>query len=885
MTRDDNPLETREWLESLDAVLAREGPERARWLLSELTRAARRRNSIGNIPVITDYVNTIDVADELPYPGDERMEQRIENIVRWNAAVMVARANHRFPGLGGHISTYASAATLYEVAFHHFFRGPDASGGGDQIWFQGHASPGIYARAFLEGRLNTDALDHFRRETSGHGLSSYPHPRLMPEFWQFPTVSMGLGPIAAIYQARFNRYLHARGLKDTSASRVWAFVGDGETDEPESLGALSIAAREHLDNLVFVVNCNLQRLDGPVRGNGKIIQELESVFRGSGWNVIKVVWGSTWDGILRRDPSGTLISMLNAVVDGEWQKYASEPGSYTRERFFARTRESLEAVSHLRDEDIHSLKRGGHERIKIWNAYRAAVEHKGQPTVILAHTVKGWTLGEGFEAKNVTHQMKELTREQLREFRDRLELPIGDADLDSAAFFHPGPQSAEVRYLQERRAALGGAVPQRSHKTSVTAPVPPTEFFAEFRKGVVTEEGVSTTMACVRLITRLLKDKELGKYIVPIVPDEARTFGMDPLFRQCGIYAADGQLYEPIDRNMLLYYREAKDGQLLEEGITEAGAMASFSAAGTARATHGLPLIPFYIFYSMFGFQRTGDQIWAFGDLRGRGFLLGATAGRTTLNGEGLQHEDGHSLLHAATVPNCQPYDPAFAFEIAVIVEDGLKRMVAGNEDIFYYLSLQNENYIMPPAPEGVDEGIKKGLYRFSAAPASDRPRVQLFGSGTIINAVLTARKILSERYGVDADVWSATSYCLLRREALECERHARLHPTEPAKTPWITQVLSGVRGPFIAASDYMKAVPDQVARWIPGRFVPLGTDGFGMSDTRAALRRHFEIDAENIVLAAVHALAEEGVLPRSRAAEAIRELAIDPNKVSPTEI
>ncbi len=608
-------------------------------------------------------------------------------------------------------------------------------------------------------------------------------------------------------------------------------------------------------------------------------------FAGAGWNVIKVVWGSTWDSILARDPSGTLVGMLNAVVDGEWQKYASEPGSYTRERFFARTPESLHAVAHLKDEEIHSLRRGGHDRGKIFNAYRSAVEHKGQPTVILAHTVKGWTLGEGFEAKNVTHQMKELSREQLRDFRNRLELPIGDADLETAPYFHPGPESPEVRYLAERRAALGGPIPRRKRHLSVSVKLPEPDFFSEFRKGIVTEEGVSTTMACVRLLTRLLKDKELGKYIVPIVPDEARTFGMDPLFRQCGIYAADGQLYEPIDRNMLLYYREAKDGQLLEEGITEAGAMASFSAAGTARSTHGLPLIPFYNFYSMFGFQRTGDQIWAFGDLRGRGFLLGATAGRTTLNGECLQHEDGHSLLHAATVPNCQPYDPAFAFEIAVLIEDGLKRMLGGEEDIFYYLTLQNENYIMPPAPAGVDEGIKRGLYLFSAAEASSRPRVQLFGSGTIINAVLAARKILSERYGVDADVWSATSYCLLRREALECERTARLHPTDKAPRPWIAQVLEGVQGPFIAASDYMKAVPDQVARWIPGRFVPLGTDGFGMSDTRAALRRHFEVDAENIVVAALHALAEDGVIKPAVVVEAIRELGIDPEKPSPAQL
>lgn len=881
---DNDPLETREWMESLDAVLAHEGPERAQWLLTQLLQMARRRRAVGNIPVCTDYVNSIHHREQLAYPGDESMELRIENIVRWNAAVMVGRANNRYPGLGGHISTYASAATLYEVGFNHFFRGPDAQGGGDQIWFQGHVSPGIYARAFLEGRLNSEQLDRFRRESLGGGLSSYPHPRLMPDFWQFPTVSMGLGPLSAIYQARFNRYLAARGLVDTSAQRVWAFVGDGETDEPESLGSLSIAAREGLDNLVFVVNCNLQRLDGPVRGNGKIVQELESVFRGNGWNVIKVLWGSEWDQIFDKDEHGRLVEQLNAVVDGEWQKYASEPGGYTRERFFAKTPESLRTVDHLSDDQIHHLRRGGHERVKIWNAYKAATEHKGQPTVILAHTVKGWTLGDGFEARNVTHQMKQLSRAQLRDFRDRLELPIRDEDLDDAQYFHPGADSPEVEYLREHRKSLGGAMPRRRRVPDSAPTLPGDEVYAEFRKGIVTEEGVSTTMAFVRLLTKLLRDKNFGKHIVPIVPDEARTFGMDPLFRQIGIYAAHGQLYEPIDRNMLLYYREAKDGQLLEEGITEAGSMASFSAAGTAYSTHGMPMIPFYIFYSMFGFQRTGDQIWAFGDLRGRGFLLGATAGRTTLNGEGLQHEDGHSLLLASTIPNCRPYEPAFAFEIAVIVRDGLQRMVADNEDIFYYLTLQNENYMMPPAPEiaALDEGILRGLYRFRAAIPSQRPRVQLFGSGTLINAALKAADILGERYGVDADVWSATSYCLLRREALEHERMSRLNPNAVQSVPWIQSVLTGVQGPFVAVSDSIKAVPDQIARWLPGRFVCLGTDGFGMSDTREALRRHFEVDSAHVVLAALRALADDGKLPHSVAAAAVAELGINPEKQAP---
>ncbi len=883
---DRDPEETREWLESLDAVLEAEGADRARFLISRLTEVARRRRAIGNIPVQTDYINTIPVGEQPAYPGDLGMERRIEHILRWNAAVMVGRANSRYPGLGGHISTYASAATLFEVAFNWFFRGKDAEGGGDQIFFQGHASPGIYARSYLEGRLSEDQLDRFRREGErGLGLSSYPHPRLAPDYWEFPTVSMGLGPLSAIYQARFNRYLHARGIKDTSQSRVWAFVGDGESDEPESLGSLSIAAREGLDNLTFIVNCNLQRLDGPVRGNGKIIQELESVFRGSGWNVIKVVWGSEWDRILAGDHDGQLVNALNRVVDGEWQKYASEPGNYTRERFFDGTAESKELVAHLSDEEIHRLRRGGHDPLKVHAAYRAATEHKGQPTVILAHTVKGWTLGEGFEAKNVTHQMKKLSLDQLREFRDRLELPIPDSKLDEAPYYHPGKNSDEVAYLLERRRALGGSVPRRRAKTSVALDVPAAEVYDEFKKGVHTEGGVSTTMAFVRLLSKLLKDKSIGKRIVPIVPDEARTFGMDPFFRAIGIYAAHGQLYEPIDRNQLLFYREAKDGQLLEEGITEAGSMASFTAAGTAYATHDQPMIPFYIFYSMFGFQRTGDQAWAFGDMRGRGFLLGATAGRTTLNGEGLQHEDGHSHILASCVPSVSAYDPAFAYEIARIVEAGLRRMVRDQEDVCYYITLQNENYPMPPMPEGVEEGIERGLYRFRPAAKRQSRHLQMFGSGCILNEVLRAQEMLAEQFGVSSDVWSATSYQMLRREALQAERWNRLNPEQPQRVSYIESTLANVKGPFLAATDYLKLVPEQVARWIPGRLTVLGTDGFGMSDTREALRRHFEVDAASIVVAALDALRAEGQFTAAELSSAIRSLGLNPQKLDPLDL
>jgi pyruvate dehydrogenase E1 component len=883
---DTDPEETREWLVSLDEVVRASGNDRARRLLAFLQAHGRRLGLLPEWAFTSDYVNTIPPEDEPYFPGDEKMEVRIGDIVRWNAAVMVSRANTRFPGLGGHISTYASSAELYDVGFSHFFRGRSEGRSGDQVYFQGHAAPGIYARAFLEGRLTEEHLDRFRREVErGKGLSSYPHPRLMPEFWQFPTVSMGLGPISSIYLARFNRYLAARGILDTSESRVWAFVGDGETDEPEALGSLSIAARECLDNLTWVVNCNLQRLDGPVRGNGKIIQELETVFLGAGWNVIKVVWAREWDDLLARDEQGLLRHRLNEVLDGHLQKFQTEDGAYIRKHLFGSDPRLLELVAHLSDAQIKSLRRGGHDPRKVYAAYRAATEHRGQPTVILAQTVKGFALGEGFEAKNVTHQMKKMSLDELRAFRDRLDLPIADAQLPDAPYYHPGMKSPEVEYMLERRRELGGFVPARAAHAHVSVTLPPDDLYGEFFEGTKNPGGVSTTMAFVRLLTKLLKDPNLGKRVVPIIPDEARTFGMEPLFRQVGIYAAQGQLYDPVDREQLLYYRETKDGQVLEEGITEAGSMCSFAAAGLSYAVHGQPMVPFYLFYSMFGYQRVGDLIWAFGDARGRGFLLGATAGRTTLNGEGLQHEDGHSHLLVSVVPNLKAYDPAFAFEIAVIVRDGLRRMLDLGEDVFYYLTLQNENYPQEPMPAGVEEGVLRGLYRFRPAAKRLERHVTLFGSGSIMTQVLAAQELLATKFGVSADVWGATSYQQLRNDAIACERWNRLHPNakEP-RVPNVVRTLEGVEGPIIAASDFVKMVPEQIARWVPVRYVPLGTDGFGMSDTREALRRWFEVDAESIAVAALDALARDGRLPAKKVAEAIRELGLDPDKPDPME-
>ena len=885
---DRDPAETQDWVDSLDSIVETGGgPERAQFILYRLLKRARQLN-IGLPPLTqTRYINTISPEQEPPFPGDEGMELRIRRMVRWNAVAMVLRANNAYPGIGGHLATYQSAASLYEVGFNHFFRGKDAAGMGDQVYYQGHAAPGIYARAFLEGRLSEGQLDHFRREVvPGQGLSSYPHPRLMPDFWEFPTVSMGLGPLAAIYQARFNRYLQGRGIKDTSQQRVWAFLGDGETDEPESLGALHVAANEGLDNLTFVVNCNLQRLDGPVRGNGKIIQELEAVFRGSGWNVIKVIWGREWDPLLAVDDEGALVARMGEALDGDFQKYSVETGAYIREHFFGADPRLLAMVEHLSDDDIVRLRRGGHDYTKVYAAYRAATAHTGQPTVILAKTVKGWTLGPGMEARNITHQAKKLSEAELKVFRDRLELPIPDSKIKDAPYFHPGPDAPEIRYLHERRAALGGPAPRRTVVRKAIE-LPGDAAYQEFMAGSGTQEA-STTMAFAKLLRNLMRDKALGPRVVPIVPDEARTFGMEALFKEAGIYAPHGQLYEPVDSNLVLSYREAKDGQVLEEGITEAGSSASFQAAGTSYATHGEPMMPFYTFYSMFGFQRVGDQLWAFGDARGRGFLLGATAGRTTLNGEGLQHEDGHSMLVATTIPNCQAYDPAFAYETAVIVRDGLRRMLEVGEDVFYYLALYNENHVMPARPEGVsDADIVGGLYRFAQAPKLGKGahRATLLGSGSIMQQVLRAQALLAERYGVAAEVWSAPSYQRVRAEALAVERWNRLHPDQPSRTPFVTTALTAAAsaGPIVAAGDWVKGVPDQIARWVPGdSWVSLGTDGFGRSDTRDALRRLFGIDTEHIAAAVLSELARTGRMEPAAAASAIADLGIDPEAADP---
>ena len=880
---DSDAAETQEWLDALDSLVETEGRERADWLIRRLLKRARQLQ-VG-LPglVQSRYINTLSPEQEPPFPGDETMELRIRRIIRWNAAVMVIRANHRSSGLGGHLSTYASAATLYEVGFNHFFRGKDEGGSGDQIFFQGHAAPGIYSRAFLEGRISEDQLDHFRREVGGKGLSSYPHPRLMPAFWEFPTVSMGLGPLTAIYQARFNRYLAARGLAETKNSRVWAFLGDGEMDEPEAIGALTLAARESLDNLTFVVNCNLQRLDGPVRGNGKVIQELEAVFTGAGWNVIKVIWAREWDALLAQDYDGVLVDAMNETVDGDWQKYFVESGAYIREHFFGREPRLLKMVEHLSDDDIKRLRRGGHDYCKVHAAYSAATATKGRPTVILAKTVKGWTLGTSAEARNITHQKKKLDLEELKRFRDRLELTIPDKKLTDAPYFHPGPDSPEVRYMLERRRALGGCVPKRIVRSKAMPPATP-KAFTDFDGGTGASQAVSTTMAFGRLLRNLLRDPNYGKCVVPIIPDEARTFGMEVLFREVGIYQPFGQKYDPVDSKLVLSYLEKPDGQLLEEGINEAGSMASFTAAGTSYATHGQTTIPFYIFYSMFGFQRTMDLIWAFGDARGRGFLLGATAGRTTLNGEGLQHEDGHSHLLASAVSNCVAYDPAFAYELATIVQDGLRRMFEKGEDIFYYLTLYNQDYAMPPRPDGVDEGILKGIYLYQRCETKAPLQAQLVGSGPLLLQALRAQEMLAEKWGVAAGVWSMTSAQQLRNDALEVERWNRLHPTAAPRVPFVAQALKGAEGPVVVTSDWMKSVNDMPARWIPNRVLALGTDGFGRSDTREALRRHFEVDAEHVVVATLYALQLDGRVKPEVVAQAIREYGIDPEAIEPRQ-
>ena len=875
------PAEKREWLDSLDYVLQSGGPVKVARLLRELALHATENGVHLPFSANTPYLNTISADEQALMPGNPDLERRIKSLVRWNAAAMVVRANKAEDGIGGHISTYASAATLYEVAFNHFFHG-HKNADGDVIFFQGHASPGIYARAYLEGRIDETHLENFRRELRpAGGLSSYPHPWLMPDFWEFPTVSMGLGPITAIYQARFMRYLEDRGLKEKSASKVWAFLGDGETDEPEALGAITLPAREKLDNLIFVINCNLQRLDGPVRGNGQIIQELEAAFRGAGWNVIKVIWGREWDQFLAKDRDGLLVKRMGEIVDGQYQKYAVESGAYLREHFWGGDPRLLDMVKHMSDDQLKKMTLGGHDPVKVYNAYKAAVEHKGRPTVVLARTIKGYGLGEAGEGKNITHQQKKMNEEELRAFRTRFGIPVSDADVSKTPFYRPPEDSIEIKYLRERRAALGGYVPSRKTRSAPLTSVPK-ELFEEFYAGTSGRKA-STTMVFGRMLSKLLRDKDLGHLIVPIVPDEARTFGMEALFRQVGIYSHVGQMYEPVDMDTLLYYKEASDGQILEEGITEAGSLSSFIAAGTAYATHGVNTIPFFIFYSMFGFQRIGDLIWSAGDARTRGFLLGGTAGRTTLAGEGLQHQDGHSHLLALPVPNLLAYDPAFAYEIAVIIQDGIRRMYVDQESIFYYLTVMNEQYAMPPMPEGAHDGILKGLYRFRATTLdSARARAQLFGSGAILPEVIRAAEVLESKYGIGADVWSVTSYGELYRDGHACERWNMLHPGDTPRTPYVSQCLKDAPGVFVAASDYVKALPDSIDRWLPRPLVTLGTDGFGRSESRAALRDFFEVDYRYVVVATLTALARDGAVDASIPQQAIKTHSINPDKPNP---
>jgi pyruvate dehydrogenase E1 component len=877
--------ELNEWLDSLDYVLDTGGPERVQYLLRRLKVHAHSKGITLPFTANTPYINTIHKKDQPAFPGNLEVEWRIRSLIRWNAMAMVVRSNRQSDGIGGHISTYASAAMLYEVGFNHFFRGKDDAGGGDIIYFQGHASPGVYARAFLEGRLSEEKLGNFRQELEpAGGLSSYPHPWLMPDFWEFPTVSMGLGPIMAIYQARFNHYLRDRGIKDTTGKKVWAFLGDGETDEPEALGAITLAAREKLENLIFVVNCNLQRLDGPVRGNGKIMQELEAIFRGAGWNVIKLVWGKEWDDLLEKDEDGVLVKRMGDAVDGDYQKYSVSPGSHIREHFFGTDPRLAAMVKNLSDEQLRKLRRGGHDAEKVYAAYKSAVEHKGQPTVILAKTVKGYGLGEAGEGKNITHQQKKLNEDELRDFRTRFGIPISDEDVAKAPFYRPSENSPEMQYLKQRREALGGGVPER-RVTVKPIKTPDEKLFAEFYKGSDGRD-VSTTMALVRVLSQLLRDKNLGKYIVPIVPDEARTFGMEGLFRQIGIYAHTGQLYEPVDKDSLLYYKESTDGQILEEGITEAGGMSSFIAAGTSYATHGVNMIPFFIYYSMFGMQRIGDLVWAAGDMRCKGFLVGGTAGRTTLAGEGLQHQDGHSHLLALPVPNLIAYDPAFAFEIAVIIREGIYRMYEKQESVFYYLTIENENYPMPAMPEGdvekIKEGILKGAYCFKPAASKEKLKATLLGSGAILNEVLKAQKML-EGYKVAADVWSVTSYKELYRDAMQVERWNRLHPEDKYKTNYVERCFSKAEGVIVAASDYVKAMPELISQWLPHKLVSLGTDGFGRSEDRESLRDFFEVDARYITVATLSALANDGKIKADVVSKAIKDLGIDVDKEDPS--
>ena len=882
---DIDPVETQEWLESIDSVLKTHGPLRAHYLLDRLIDYTRRSGAYLPFKANTAYVNSIPPGREPVYPGNRALEKRIEAYIRWNALAMVVAANRKSSEYGGHLASYASSATLYEVGFNHFWRAPSAEHPGDLVFFQGHSSPGIYARAYLEGRLSESQLQHFRQEAGGpgQGLSSYPHPWLMPDFWQFPTVSMGLGPMQAIFQARFIRYLEHRGLIGSSDRKVWAFLGDGEMDEPESMGALTMPVREGLDNLVFVINCNLQRLDGPVRGNGKIIQELEAAFLGAGWNVIKVLWGSRWDPLLARDTQGLLRRLMDECVDGEYQNFKAKGCAYTREHFFGKYPELKAMVANMSDEEIWRLNRGGHDHRKVYAAYAAAMSHKGQPTVILAKTVKGFGLGKGGEGQMVAHQQKKLSEEDLRAFRDRFHIPISDEEIARLPFRKPPEDSEEARYLQGHRKRLGGHLPAR-RRQAPPLPVPPLEAFSAVLEGTGDRE-ISTTMAFVRILTTLLKDKAIGRNIVPIVPDEARTFGMEGLFRQIGIYSSVGQLYTPQDADTLMSYREDKKGQILEEGINEAGALCSWIAAGTAYSNHGINMVPFYVFYSMFGFQRVGDFIWAAGDQQVRGFLLGATAGRTTLAGEGLQHQDGHSQLVATTVPNCVAYDPTFGYELAVIIQDGMRRMYVEHENIFYYITVMNENYPQPAMPQGIETGILKGAYRVRAAGAKGKLRATLLGSGTILRECLAAAQLLESEYGVRTEVFSVTSFSELRREALECERWNLLHPGETLRKPYVRQCFEETRGPCIAATDYVRAVPEQIRQWIPGAYLCLGTDGYGRSDSRAALRRHFEVDRDHLVAAALKALADEGKLEPSAVGAAIKALGVDPEKPVPWKV
>ena len=880
---DIDPLETQEWLDSLESVLAKEGEDRAHYLLTRMGELASRSGTQLPYAITTPYRNTIPVTHEARMPGDLFMERRIRSMVRWNALAMVMRTNQQDPDLGGHISTFASSATLYDIGFNYFFKAPTDEHGGDLVFFQGHASPGIYARAFLEGRITEDQLNNFRQEVDGQGLSSYPHPWLMPDFWQFPTVSMGLGPIQAIYQARFMKYLEHRGFIEPGKQKVWCFVGDGETDEPETLGAISLAGREKLDNLIFVINCNLQRLDGPVRGNGKIIQELEGVFRGADWNVIKVIWGRFWDPLLAKDHDGLLQQRMEEAVDGDYQNYKAKDGAFVREHFFGTRPELQEMVKDLSDEEIWKLNRGGHDPYKVYAAYHNAVNHEGQPSVILAKTIKGYGTGAG-QGQNTAHNTKKVDIESLKKFRDRFDIPVNDDQLEKLPFYRPEEGSAEYKYLHERRQALGGYMPQRRAE-SFKVPVPPLDTLKSILDGTG-EREISTTMAFVRILSQLVKDKELGPRIVPIVPDEARTFGMEGMFRQLGIYSSVGQLYEPVDKDQVMFYREDKKGQILEEGINEAGAMSSWIAAGTAYSTHNQPMLPFYIFYSMFGFQRIGDLAWAAGDSRAKGFLLGGTAGRTTLNGEGLQHEDGHSHILAATIPNCRSYDPTYAYELAVIIREGARRMMEEQENVFYYLTVMNEAYQQPPMPttKGVEDGIIRGMYLLEEASKPAKLHVQLMGSGTILREVREAAKILADDFGVTSDIWSVTSFNELRRDGLAVERQNRLHPGKKAQTSYVEQNLAGRNGPVVAATDYMKLYAEQIRQWVPGTYKVLGTDGFGRSDTRRKLRHFFEVDRYWVAYTALSALAESGAIKPKVLTDALKAFGIDPDKTNPLD-